>query len=301
MAFTRGQLGPLTRPGLFRDFRDSYEELDPQWNGFLRDGSLERAERERAVVAGLPRHPSVGELERTPLINPKVSPLRRYTDTEYKGGFAVSRRAMEDDLYDRASQSSRWVGRSVRLTQEEEAAALLDDAFAGSEFLGLQGEAMISASHTFVNAAGTWSNRLTGDPQLNVASMQAAWEMAELVVDHTNNPISLNFSRLVIRVKDKPTAIQLTRSVNEPFTSDNNLNDNTARGDLDFVVTRFANQSNRNWFFVDPTNNDFWLEFRVQPQFRDYTDNPTGAQVFEARQRFLVYGYDQRPWIGSNA
>lgn len=296
----RGAFNHLLRPGLRRDFRDSYRQFADEYSRYLRVGSQDRAEVEAVAIAGLPRMVRRGEVEPVAFIDPAMSDKVVYVDDEFALGFEISKRMMEDDLYNRANQNAKWLGRSTRLTQEYRGSELLDDAFTGATFLGLNGEPLISTAHTFFNAAGTWSNRLAGDTQFGVTGMQAAFDLGEETKDHTGDPIPIMLRRLVLNIADEWVAIKIIQSELEPFTSDNQVNAIIRRRrNLNYVVSHYKTQGS-DWFFQDPDLMDTHFLFRVRPQFWDDTDTKTLAALFMARQRINVYFFDQRGWIGSN-
>src|SRR5690554_5493988 len=220
----RGPFNHLLRPGLRRDFRDSYESFPEEFGMYLDVENLDRAEEERVAISGLGRMVRKGEIEPITYIDPVQSDKYVYVDDEFALGFIISRRMMEDDLYGRANQNSKWLGRAARLTQEYLGASLLDDAFTGSIYTGLFGEPLISDSHQLLNGAGSWSNRVAGNPALSVTGYQAALELGEAQVDHQGDPMPMLPSRLLVDRTDEFVAIQLTKNDNEPYTANRNVN-----------------------------------------------------------------------------
>jgi hypothetical protein len=296
----RGAFNHLLRPGLRRDFRDSYEQFAEEYSMLLRVGTQDRAEVEAVNLAGLPRMVPRGEAEPVTYIDPVQGDKVIYVDTEFALGFQISQRLIEDDLYSRANQNAKWLGRSARLTQEFQAAALLDDAFAGALFTGVNGEALISTSHALLNSAAVGSNRLATDIQISVTGMQAMYDLAETTVDETGDPIPIMPDTVVVAVADSWVAAQINDSTLEPFTSDNQINQITARkGQVRAIVSHYKTQSN-DWFMRDTSLHDAHFLFRVRPQFRDTFDFDTVAAKYWARQRINVYFFDWRGWLGTS-
>ena len=296
----RGAFNHALRPGLRKDFRDAYQGHTEEFSRFLRVGTQDRAEVEAVAVSGLPRMVTRGEVEPITFLDPTMSAKVTYIDDEYALGFAISKQLMEDDLYAKANQNAKWLARSARLTQEYRAAALLDDAFAGTTFTGLLAEVLCSTSHTLVADSATWSNRIANDVQFGVTGLQAAFDLAEQMVDHNNDPITAMFTRLIINIADEDIAIKITAGEKEPFTADNDVNAiMKKRPGLTYVVSHYKVQGTE-WFLQDPALMDAWLLFRVKPEFEDDFDFKTKAALFTARQRLNVYFFDQRGVIGSN-
>lgn len=297
----RGAFNHLLRPGLRKDFRDSYDQYPEEYPSFLETGSYDRAELEATAIAGLPRMVKRGEVEPVTFVDPAMGDRYIFIDDEYALGFAVSQRLMEDDQYGKANQNAKWLGRSARLTQEYLGASLLDDAFAGATFTGMAGEVLCSTSHTFLNGTGTWSNRLSTDAQLSVTGVQAMFDLASSLKDHNGDPIPSMPSYFVINIADEWKAIQITQSEFEPFTSDNQVNAiRKGRANMTYTISHYKIQG-KDWFLVDRNLSDAHQLFRVKPQFDDDFDFKTRAALYMARQRILTYFFDQRGWFGSNA
>jgi phage major head subunit gpT-like protein len=297
----RGAFNHLLRPGLRKDFRDAYAQYAEEYSSLLRVGSQDRAEIEAVTMAGLPQMIKRGETEPVAYMDPVMSDKFIFVDDEYALGFQVSRKLLEDDQYSKVRQNAKWLGRSARLTQEYLAAALFDDAFAGSLFTGLFNEPLIADDHALLNSAGTWSNRVAGDPQLGVTGLEAALELGELTVDQTGDPIPLQLDTIVCNVHDEWAAIQLTQNEKEPYTADNNINATRKKRQLSYVVSHYKSQTGRDWFIRDTQNHDAHFLFRVKPEFMDTFDFDTLTAKFMGRQRINVFFFDQRGWVGSNA
>ena len=299
----RGQIAPLLRPGLRKDFRDSYNEYPVEYNMYLKEGTMDRAEIEAMTMSGLPRQPARGEVEPVTYFDPEFSPKTIYTDVEYASGMSVSRRSIEDDQYGKANQKAKYLGRSTRLTQEYEAAAFLEDAFTGAVFRGFNNEPLISATHSLLGASGTWTNLVAGNPPLGVTGMESALELSERLVDQDGNPIPMRVNKLIFKIRDWAKVTKLLGGEKEPFTANNQVNairEKVGQG-LTRVMPHYWSQTGRQWFLVDSTLSDAHFLFKLRPEFDDHDDFMTKAAFFDARQRFLIYFYDQRGWIGSNA
>jgi len=301
MPVNRQAFNILLRPGLRKDFRDGYNEYETEWDKVVRSSSMDRAEIEMATIAGLPQQVERSAGETFTMVDPQVSPKITKNDTQYGLGFGVQKEIEEDDLYRKANQSSKWLGRSTKLTQEYAVADLLDDAFSGSTFTGYASEALCTTSHTLLGSADTWSNQIAGNPQLGVASLQAAYELGETTVDHLGDPVPVRIDTLIVNIANEWMAIQLTQNEAEPFTSDRNLNAARRKRQLSYAVNHYKDQTGKDWFARDTRMHDAHLAWRVKPQMLDWYKDEVLTAFFAARQRFLVYFYDQRGWIGSNA
>lgn len=296
----RGAFNHLLRPGLRRDFRDSYQQYAEEYSTYLMTGQQDRAEVEAVAIAGLPRMPRRGEIEPVAFLDPEMSDKFVFVDDEFALGFGVSKKMMEDDIYGRANENAKWLGRSARLTQEYRAAELLDDAFTGATFTGLLGEALCANDHNFINASGTWSNVLATATQFGVTGLQAMFELAEQLNDHTGNPVPAQLNHVVLNIADEWAYIHITQSEGEPYTADRQTNAlRRKQSNLSRTISHYKTQD-RHWFGIDRNLNDAHFLFKVRPEFEDDYDFKAKASLYTARQRINVYFFDQRGWFGTN-
>ncbi len=297
----RGAFNHILRPGLRSDFRDSYMSFESEYDSILKTGTMDRAEIEATTQSGLGRQVTLREGEAYTLLDTELADKITFTDTQFGLGFSVSQELMEDDLYGQANQSAKWLARSTRLIQEYQTADWLDDAFDGNTFTGFAGEVLCSTTHSLLASDSTWSNQIAGNPQLGILGLQAAFELGENTVDQNNDPVPVRIDTLFINIADEWKAIQLTQNPEEPFTTDRNINATRRKRQLSYKVSHYKDQSGKDWFARDTGLHDAHFDFKVSPQFPDYREEATRSAVFVSRQRFAVYHYDPRGWIGSNA
>lgn len=298
---TRGAWNHLLRPGVRKDFRDEYESYPEEFGMYLSVENLDRAEEERVAISGLGRMVRKTEIGQITYVDAVMSDKYTFVDDEFALGFIVAQRVMEDDQYNKAYQSAKWLGRAARLTQEYLGAGLIDDAFDGTTYTGLFDEALCSTSHELLNSSSTWSNRVSGNPALSVTGYQAALELAEAQVDHQGDPMPMRPSRLLIDRTDEFMAIQLTQNPDEPFTADRNVNAALKkRGIRDYKLLHYKS-ADGSWFLQDPKIIDMKFKFRIRPQQGDAFDGGgSNASKYWSRQRIGVYFFDQRGIIGSD-
>jgi len=275
--------------------------FESEYDGILKTGTMDRAEIEATTQSGLGRQVTLPEGEAYTILDTELADKITYTDTQFGLGFSVSQELMEDDLYGQANQSSKWLGRSTRLIQEYQTADWLDDAFDGNTFTGFAAESLCSTTHSLIGSDSTWSNQVSGNTQLGVLGLQAAFELGEQTVDHNNDPIPIHIDTLFVNVSEEWMAIQLTQNADEPFTSNRNINASRRKRQLSYKVSHYKDQTGKDWFARDSANHDAHFDFKVSPQFPDWYEDSTRSAFFASRQRFAVWHYDPRGWIGSNA
>lgn len=295
---TTGAFHLLLRPGLSRDFHDEYMAQPEEFSRFLKVGTQTEGEVRMTHMTGIGRMVQKGEQEPVVYLDPLMGPQVAFVDDEFGLGFMVSRKMVEDDLYGQANKSAKWLGQAARLTQEHRGADLLDDAFTGSAFTGMNGERLIG-THALLGSANTFSNLIAGNPQLSVAGLQAAFDIAETMVDELGEPIVHDYRTLIISPQDVWTATQITESELEPFTADNTVNALRRRkGGMGFFISHYKTDPN-SWF-LQSANHDAHFLFRRRPEFTDTFDFDTDAAKYKATQRINVFFFNWRGWVGSN-
>ena len=308
MLFT-GTMNPLFRPGLRKDFRDTWTDYPEQWPNFLKKGSTTSPEVSAMQIAGLSRMLELGDGVGITYEDPKMGNKVMAVDKEFGLGFIISRRAVEDDLYGVANQHAKWLANAARKTYEYRAAALLDDAFTGTYFKGFDGQPLLSTTHGLINSSATYANRPAVDVGLSITGITALLDLAQHAVDQNGDPIQVQPDTMVIgnNAGDLNRALQIWNSELEPFTAENQENALRLRmqnGQQQMpkkspFVSVFK-QSTKSYFLIDSKLNDAHLDVRRAVEMDDTQDFDTGALKYKATTRFMVYFFDNIGWFGAN-
>lgn len=299
------QAGPfnlLFRAGLRKDFRDEYNMYEPEYPGFLRAGTMDGPEIEAAAISGMRLLLERGDLEEVVFEDPKISGKVVGVDKEFALGFAISRRTVEDDKYKKANQASKWLAHAARLTLEYRSAALLDDAFTGTTFKGLDGAALCKTAHTlFGSETGLTMDNAPATPVgFSVTGLNTLIDIHALAKDWNGDPTRQAPDTLVVSPKYISKAFQITGSQKEPFTAENQDNAIPKRlPGIKTVVSRFK-ASTESYFLLDSRLNDAWLLTRRPIEYDDSFDFKTDAALYKAATRFLIWFVDFHPWAGAN-
>jgi hypothetical protein len=299
----QANFAPLFRAGLRKDFRDEYDRYEPEYPMYLRTGSISTPEFNAALITGLNRLLEMEDGEPVTYQSPVMGPRVIAIDREFGAGVSISKKTIEDDQYGKMRSAAKWLAHACRMTYEYRAASFLDDAFTGSLFKGYDGLAWCSASHTFINATGTWSNSLAPALPVSVAGVTAMEDAFQTLKDHNGDPIRSMFDTIIIgnNAGDWNRALQIFGSDKEPFTAENQDNALKKRhGSPKIVVSRFKS-SLRSWFGVDSKLSDAHFLVRRPVQVEDEMDFGTGAMLTKATTRIMIFGVDPRGWVGSNA
>lgn len=300
----QGDLALLFRSGLRSDFRDTFNEHVTQYSQYLQVGSMNGPEVEATIIAGLRRLLEIGDGEPVTYEDITLGPKVVGVDKEFGLGFTLTRKTVEDDQYNKANQGAKWLAHATQMTYEFRSGALLDDAFAGATFKGIDSLPLCDLSHTAIGdpAAGTWANEPTNAIGFSIAGINALLNLHEGTVDHNGDPVITNPNTVIYNPSQITKALQIFGSKLEPFTADNQDNvigQNRLAG-VKHIVKRFVTNAT-TYFLFDSAMNDAHFLLRRKADFKDETDFDTGAAKFKTTTRFLIWFVDPRGWTGSNA
>lgn len=299
-----GPFNILLRPGLRKNFLDKWNEGEIEYSQYLRTDTTSLPEQSATIMAGPSRMYELNDAEPVTYEDAKMGPKVMGVDKEFGLGFSISKRLMEDDQYGVANQSARWLADAGRKTSEYRSAALLDDAFTGTNFKGIDSLALCHTTHTLIgNTAATVANRPAADIGLSMTGVTACLDLFMLLKDENNDPINMFPTKLVIgnNSGDLHRAYQIFGSDKEPFTAENQDNAIKKRfpSQPKIVISRFK-ASSKSYFFIDEKYNDAWYLTRRAMTFEDSHDFGTGAALFKATTRFLIWFVSWRGWVGVN-
>ncbi len=299
----QGDFNLLFRPGLRKDFRDNFEQYEAEHPFYLNMGTTDVPEQSATIMTGPSRLIELGDGEpityEDAILGPKVSGI----DKEFALGFILTRKTVEDDQYGKANQAAKWLAHAARMSYEYRSAALLDDAFAGSTFKGIDNLALCHTAHTLIGlTSSTVANRPTVEVGLSVTGVTAAQDLFGLMKDENGDPIKMWPNKLVIgnNAGDINRAHQIFNSEKEPFTAGNQDNAIKARmPSMQIEVSHFKS-STKSYFFIDQKYNDAWFLVRRAVDFADTFDFDTKAAKYSTTTRFLIWFVDWRGWVGVN-
>lgn len=299
----QGNFAPLFRAGLRSDFRDSFQDWEPEYPDFLNVSSTTEPEMKATYMTGLNRLFERGDGEPVTYEDPVMGPIAVGVDKEFAGGFMITLRTVEDDKYGKANQGAKWLARAARLTFEYRAAALLDDAATGTFFRtwdGTTGSPILNAAHTLLNSSSKVGNTPASQVALSMAGISALFDLWTTLKDENGDPIREWPDTLIYGTApgDANTALAIWNSQLQPFTADHT--DNVIRRRLPkpkMVVSHF--KANPKSYFLNSSRlNDAHFVTRRAVTFGDTFDFDTDVAKYKATTRFMVVIFDWRGWSG---
>ena len=206
--------------------------------------------------------------------------------TEIALGYAITRKAIDDNLYKtQFHPSNLGLIESFQQTKEIYGANILNTATTYNAAIGGDGVALCSTSHPI--DGGTVANRPSTDVGLNEATLlNAMIAVRTNFKDQAGLKVFARARKLIVPPQLEPTAIRLTKTELRPGTADNDVNAiMMTAGGLpesymvnDFLTSAYA------WFLL--TNID-GLSYMERIKFE------TDMQVDFVTDNLLVKGYER--------
>lgn len=206
--------------------------------------------------------------------------------TEIALGYAITRKAIDDNLYKTQFQPSNLgLIESFNQTKEIYGANVINTATTYNANVGGDGKALIATDHPI--DGGTVANRPTTDVELNEATLLAGMIAVRTnFKDQAGLKVFARARKLLVPPQLEPVAIRLTKSELRPGTADNDVNAiiSTSGGLPEGYMTNDFLTSATAWFLL--TNID-GLSYMERVKFE------TDMQVDFVTDNLLVKGYER--------
>lgn len=192
---------------------------------------------------------------------------------------------VEDDEWQLIENMHRDLGWSCNETRELDAVSTFNNGFSGS-FTGPDGVALFSASHPLYKAGGVQSNLMTA-ADLDSFSLQLALTVFELMKRPSGELIHIKPSKMVVHPSNRFVGYTLTKSEDDPTTSDRSINPlgGAEDGMPDMFVWPYLTAPNA-WFLVaEPQDTGLvWFD-RKKPYTKSWTDDETEVGIVGMRYK----------------
>ena len=206
--------------------------------------------------------------------------------TEIALGYAITRKAIDDNLYKTQFQPSNLgLIESFNQTKEIYGANVINTATTYNASVGGDGVALIATNHPI--DGGTVANRPATDVELNEATLLSGMiSVRTNFKDQAGLKVFARARKLLVPPQLEPVAIRLTKSELRPGTADNDVNAiiSTSGGLPEGYMTNDYLTSSTAWFLL--TNID-GLSYMERVKFE------TDMQVDFVTDNLLVKGYER--------
>ena len=284
MAVNLSAIKDLLLPGL-RGIEGKYEQIPSQWDKIFTKHESRMALERTAEMRYLGLAQLKTEGGQTAFDN---GAGERYVynqeHTEIALGYAITRKAIDDNLYKTQFQPSNLgLIESFNQTREIYGANVINTSTTYNAAVGGDGKALIATDHPI--DGGTVANRPTTDVELNEATLLSGMIAVRTnFKDQAGLKVFARARKLLVPPQLEPVAIRLTKSELRPGTADNDVNAiiSTSGGLPEGYITNDFLTSATAWFLL--TNID-GLSYMERVKFE------TDMQVDFVTDNLLVKGY----------
>ncbi len=300
MAVNLSAIKDLLLPGL-RGIEGKYEQIPSQYDKIFTKHESKMALERTAEMRYLGLAQLKTEGGQTAFDN---SAGERYVynqeHTEIALGYAITRKAVDDNLYKtQFMPSNLGLIESFAQTKEIYGANVLNTATTYNANVGGDGVALISTSHPI--DGGTVANRPTTDVDLNEATLlNAMISIRTNFKDQAGLKIFARGRRLVVPPQLEPTAIRLTKTELRPGTADNDVNAimMTAGGLPEGYMVNDYLTSPSAWFLLTNIDGLSYME-RIKFESDMQVDFVTDNLLVKGYERYSFGYYNWRSIFGS--
>jgi hypothetical protein len=298
MAISRAQLVKELEPGLNALFGLEYRQYADETKEIFDTESSDRAFEEEVMLSGFGNAAVKPEGQGIQFDDAQETFTARYTNETIALAFAITEEAIEDNLYDRlASRYTKALARSMASTKNIKGAAVLNNAFAAG-FAGGDGVSLINTAHPTL--AGTFSNRLTVNADLNETSLEQSLIDIAAFTDERGLKVAARGMKLVIPSNLQFTADRLMKSDQRVGTADNDINAIKNMGMIPegYTVNHYLTDTDAFYIKTDVPNG--LKHFSRSPiKTTMEGDFDTGNVRYKARERYVFGFSDPRGIFGS--
>jgi phage major head subunit gpT-like protein len=220
--------------------------------------------------------------------------------TEIALGYAITRKAIDDNLYKtQFAPSNLGLVESFQQTKEIYGANILNTATTYNASIGGDGKALIATDHPI--DGGTVANKPLVDVDLNEATLlNGMIAVRTNFKDQAGLKVFARARKLIVPPQLEPIAIRLTKTELRPGTADNDVNAiiSTSGGLPEgYMVNDFLTSSSA-WFLLTNIDGLSYME-RVKFETDMQVDFVTDNLLVKAYERYSFGYYNWRSIFGS--
>ena len=205
---------------------------------------------------------------------------------------------MEDEEYRVVMRMPEELADSTADHRERVAHALLNDAFAGATFTGLDAAALCG-NHTNLKTGTVQSNSLAPAVGLSVSAMQSLLTAFETFTNESDRFVALRPSMLLVPPALHYIAAQILDSQERPDTTDRATNTvSTTRTGVSYLSDPYLTDTDNYFLLAAKGQHDLTWWNRKSPTKNSATDFDTQDMKWHIHYRAQVAFYDWRGVMG---
>lgn len=282
-------------------FQKEFAMIPTLWDQLFDTKTSTKAYEDRMRIAGFGT--LVTKAEGTPIAfdDPIQGARVRTVHTVYALGWRASMEMLMDDQFDVMSGMSGDLAESAADHRERLAWSLINDAFTGNTFTGLEGDKLLTDDHTPLRGGADQSNILSPPVALGVTGIEALMTLARTTLTEEGRITRLPQSLLVIHPDLEHQAYQLLHTEFEVNTNNNDVSTVVkSRSGLTALVVPYKS-STTNWTIHAPKGkNSLTWNDRMGVTFKSAGDVTTQDMQSFVMYRASVMFSEWRANFGSN-
>lgn len=293
-AITTGNIARLLQRGVGDIFNNELEQHAAKYDKIFQVKDSQKAFEVNVQMEGFGRGSTKDQGDDITFDTRQQGITPKYVHSTVAKGFIITEEALEDELYGQFEDGARALARSMAITRELDAHATLNDGFdTNVTMTDGDGDSLFSTSHTSGPSGNTYSNRLSTDADLEVASLEDMLTLIMTAEDERGLPVALMAKRLVVAAGSN--AFEAQRILGSVLQSNTAENATNAIRDMGLVEDGWLSSpyltDSDAWFIT--TNHPNGLKFyqRVDISFDQDNAFTSGNARYKARQRYS-HGWD---------
>lgn len=306
MTVNRNSIPKSLVPGVHEFVGMSYGDTPEEHLPLFEMNNSNRAFEEEVYVTGMGGAPTKGEGAAVAFDDIQESWTARYQMETVAIGFAVTKEAFDDDLYDTiAKAKAQELGKAMADTKQVKAAAIFNNGF-DSNYVGGNGQPLFSNNHPTIS--GTDFDNAVASDLSESAIEDACIAITKFTNDRglliTARPQSLHIPSDLTFVAGKIMNSELSTGLGIVGINDKSVNDvNMVRQSGQFpggmhVNRRFTDTD--AWFIKTSVVNGTKMFVREALSGSEDVDFNTDNMLFKFRERYTFGWTDPRGWYGSS-
>jgi hypothetical protein len=286
---TRGGFSKLMFPGLNKIYLMTLDSYPEEFSKYYNMQTSTMKQEEDVVVDGFGLIPEKTEGAEPTFDYIKLSNSVTYTHKTYVLGYEVTQELFEDEQYGIIRKATQMLAVAVRQTTDTLGASVLNNAFATTIYLGVDGKGLCATDHPQSKAGGTNANRPATDVDFDASSLTSALQTIETWTDANGLPMLKRPKYVVSGPLQRDIMTKVLGTDKITGSNDNDINA-IKEWELEKMILHYLSDTDA-WFILtkpmDHYINWFW---RVKPTFRNYDDPSSGNARFLTRFR-CSYGF----------
>lgn len=296
MAGNRAHFSDLLTPGFRQIFDDKFGEVPMVMDSLFHVQDSTKADEKDTSVGGFGLAVQTGEGAPIDYEDVIQGYDKTYTHLKYSKGFKVTLEMVEDDLYNIIRKKPAALGKAMRRTAENQAAAIFNNAFNTSYADGGDGKVLCSTLHPRSDGGATQSNASATGITFSETNLETARLAMRSQLDEKGQITDIDADTLVVPDALDKTAHLIIDSAMRSGTADNDLN--YYKGKYKILTWKYLTSSTA-WFIMDSANHELNWFWRRRPQFKNDELFDTEYAVYKSTMRLSRGWSDWRGVWGS--